>query len=68
MAELLLRSRVCAKNVRAPQVTDAKRQKALRDRKIAQGLRQVLVWVPTERVEEIRQIAEKMREEHDKEV
>jgi hypothetical protein len=49
-------------------VTDAKRQKALRDRKIAQGLRQVLVWVPTERVEEIRQIAEKMREEHDKEV
>jgi hypothetical protein len=45
-------------------VTDAKRQKALRDRKIAQGLRQVLVWVPAERKAEIRQIAKKMREEH----
>jgi hypothetical protein len=47
-------------------MSQAERMKALRDRKIAQGLRQVLVWVPAERVEEIRQIAEKMREEHDK--
>ena len=47
-------------------MTDATRQKALRDRKIAQGLRQVLVWVPLHRVEEIRQIAERMRDEDDK--
>jgi hypothetical protein len=46
-------------------LTDAKRQKALRDRKIAQGLRQVLVWVPAERVEDIRAIAERMRKERD---
>lgn len=46
-------------------MTDASRQKALRDRKIAQGLRQVLVWVPSERVEELRQIAAKMRQEGD---
>lgn len=44
-------------------MTDADRQKALRARKEAQGLRQVLVWVPAERVEELRQIAEAMREE-----
>ena len=48
-------------------MTDAKRQKALRDRKIAQGLRQVLVWVPEERVEELRAIAERMRKERDDE-
>ena len=44
-------------------MTAATRMKALRDRKIAQGLRQVVVWVPAERVEEIRQIAEKMRDD-----
>ena len=42
-------------------MTAADRMKALRDRKIAQGLRQVLVWVPAERAEEIRRIAEGMR-------
>ncbi len=42
-------------------MTTAQRMKALRDRKVAQGLRQVLVWVPVERAEEIRLIAEKMR-------
>lgn len=46
-------------------MTAAERMKALRDRKIAQGLRQVLVWVPAERVEELRQIAERMRKEMD---
>jgi hypothetical protein len=46
-------------------MTEASRQKALRDRKIAQGLRQVLVWVPAERVEELRRIAENMRKEMD---
>lgn len=44
-------------------MTDATRQKALRDRKIARGLKQVLVWVPRRRVEEIREIAAKMRED-----
>jgi len=44
-------------------MTDASRQKALRLRKEAQGLRQVLVWVPKDRVEELRQIAQRMREE-----
>ena len=44
-------------------MTVAERMKALRLRKEAQGLRQVLVWVPAERVEEIRRIAEKMRED-----
>lgn len=44
-------------------MTDATRQKALRDRKIAQGLKQVLVWVPRHRVEKIREIAAKMRDE-----
>jgi hypothetical protein len=36
-------------------------------RKEAQGLRQVLVWVPAERVEELRRIAENMRKEMDDE-
>ena len=44
-------------------MTDATRQKALRERKIAQGLKQVLVWVPADRVEDIREAAAKMREE-----
>jgi hypothetical protein len=48
-------------------MSQAERMKALRDRKIAQGLRQVLVWVPAERVEEIRAIAERMRKERDDE-
>jgi hypothetical protein len=48
-------------------MSQAERMKALRDRKIAQGLRQVLVWVPAERVEDIRAIAERMRKERDDE-
>ncbi len=44
-------------------MTAAARMMALRARKIAQGLRQVLVWIPADRVDEIRAIAEKMREE-----
>jgi hypothetical protein len=46
-------------------MTDAERQRALRLRKEAQGLRQVLVWVPADRVEELRQIAQRMRQETD---
>lgn len=46
-------------------MSQAERMRALRLRKEAQGLRQVLVWVPAERVEELREVAAKMREEHD---
>jgi hypothetical protein len=46
-------------------MTAADRMKALRLRKEAQGLRQVLVWVPADRVEELRQIAQRMRDEDD---
>jgi hypothetical protein len=45
-------------------MSQAERMKALRERKIAQGLRQVLVWVPADRVEELRQIAQEMRDRH----
>jgi hypothetical protein len=44
-------------------MTNADRQRALRQRREAQGLRQVLVWVPADRVEDIREIAAKMRED-----
>jgi hypothetical protein len=44
-------------------MTNAARQRALRQRREAQGLRQVLVWVPADRVEDIREIAAKMRED-----
>jgi hypothetical protein len=44
-------------------MTDAERKAAERQRKKAAGLVRVDEWVPAERVEEIRRIAEKMREE-----
>lgn len=46
-------------------MTAADRMRALHERKKAQGLRQVSLWVPAERVEELREIAAKMREEMD---
>ena len=42
-------------------MTASERMKALRLRKEAQGLRQVLVWVPAERVEELRTFANVLR-------
>jgi hypothetical protein len=48
-------------------VTAADRMRALHERKKAMGLRQVSVWVPAERVEELRRIAENMRKEMDDE-
>ncbi len=48
-------------------MTAADRMRALHERKKAQGLKQVSVWVPANRVEELRQIAAKMRQETDDE-
>ncbi len=47
-------------------MTASDRMNALRARKIAQGLRQILVWVPADKVEELRRIAQQMREDDDK--
>ena len=46
-------------------MTDAERKAAERQRKKAAGLVRVDEWVPAERVEEIRAIAERMRKERD---
>jgi hypothetical protein len=46
-------------------MTAADRMRALHERKKAMGLQQVSLWVPAERVEEIRAIAERMRKERD---
>jgi predicted DNA repair protein MutK len=49
-------------------VTDAKRKAAERQRKKAAGLVRVDdLWVPPERVQELRAIAERMRKERDDE-
>jgi hypothetical protein len=48
-------------------MTAADRMRALHERKKAMGLQQVSLWVPAERVEEIRAIAERMRKERDDE-
>ena len=42
----------------------AERMRRYRERKKAAGMTEVLVTVPTDRVEEIKQIAEDMRDEH----
>lgn len=42
-------------------MTAADRMRALHERKKAQGLRQVSVWVPAERVEELRTFAAVLR-------
>jgi hypothetical protein len=46
-------------------MTSAERKAAERQRKKAAGLVRIEEWVFAERVEEIRQIAEKMRQEKD---
>jgi hypothetical protein len=49
------------------ELTDAERKAAERQRKKAAGLVRVDEWVPAERVEEIRAIAERMRKGGDDE-
>jgi hypothetical protein len=44
-------------------MTDASRKAAERKRKREAGLKRVEEWVPADRVEELRQIAQRMREE-----
>jgi hypothetical protein len=48
-------------------MTDASRKAAERKRKREAGLRRVEEWVPAERVEELRQVVAKMREEDERE-
>ena len=48
-------------------MTDASRKAAERKRKREAGLHRVEEWVPADRVEELRQIAAKMRQETDDE-
>ena len=43
-------------------MTNAERQARFREQQRERGLVQVLVWVPAERADELRQIAETMRE------
>jgi hypothetical protein len=45
------------------EMTDATRKAAERQRKREAGLVPVELWVPADRVEELRQIAQEMREE-----
>jgi hypothetical protein len=45
-------------------LTDASRKAAERKRKREAGLKRVEEWVPADRVEELRQIAAKMRDEN----